>query len=165
MALDGGVGKDTSMNDVAETGANGILGFKGGRVSKGKRVVLCVAGLYLPFGWLLFVESLWPWQAPQWTWTQVGITPWTWTPVHWLWIKLWPILPGLAPTLWFNAASGIGRLRDWVEFLLGGLVTLLLLGGIGWAATRGGRWTLATVAAAVLFSCACSWMAYRLYAC
>ena len=65
-------------------------------------VGLCVAAFYLPYAWLLFVDGLWPWNAPQWTWTQPGITPWTWSSVHWLWIKFWLILPGLVPTMAYN---------------------------------------------------------------
>jgi uncharacterized protein YjeT (DUF2065 family) len=127
-------------------------------------VALCLAALYLPYAWLLFIEGLWPWHAPQWTWTQLGITPWTWTPHHWLWLKLWPILPGLAPSLWFNAVLKIGRLADGLEFLLGGLVTVLLLGAACWAAWRGGRWTSATLWGGLLISSGFSWLAYRLYA-
>jgi hypothetical protein len=127
-------------------------------------VGLCVAAFYLPYAWLLFVDGLWPWNAPRWTWTQLGITPWTWSSVHWLWIKLWLILPGLVPTWWFNAAVGIGRLADWLEFLIGGLVTAVLLGAVGWAALRGGRWTPATMGVAFLISGVFSWMAYNFYA-
>jgi hypothetical protein len=127
-------------------------------------VALCVAAFYLPYAWLLFIEGLWPWNGPQWAWTQLGITPWTWTPHHWLYIKLWPVLPGLVPTMVFNAWVGIGRLSDWIEFLIGGLVSAAMIAGVVWAACRGGRWTAATLGATFVVSCLFSWMAYCFYA-
>jgi len=119
--------------------------------------------IYLPYAWLLFVDSLWPWNAPRWSWTQLGITPWTWTPHHWLYIKLWPILPGWVPMKVFGSAVGIGRLADWLEFLIGGLGTAVLLGAVVWAALRGRRWTLATLGVTFLIACVSSWMAYASY--
>ena len=134
------------------------------RLPKWKAVALCVVVFYLPYAWLLFIGSRWPWNAPRWDWTQLGVTPWTWDSAHWLWIKLWPILPGLIPSLWFNAVVGIGRLPDALEFLIGGLVTVVLLGAVCWAALRGGRWTTVTLAVTFVFSGVCSWMAYNFYA-
>jgi hypothetical protein len=152
------------MNEMIGASDNLATEIRARQLSKRRVVVLCLAALYLPYGWLLFVESLWPWHAPQWTWTQTGITPWTWTSNHWLWIKLWPISPGLVPSLWFNAAVGIGRLSDWIEFLIGGLVSAGIIAGVVWAASRGGRWTTATLIACFVVSCAFSAMAYQLYA-
>jgi hypothetical protein len=143
---------------------NAVVDDKKTLLSKQRILSLCVLAFYLPYGWLLFVESLWPWNAPQWTWTQLGITPWTWTSNHWLWIKLWPILPGLIPTMVFNAWVGIGRLADWLEFLIGGLVTLILFGGVYWAALRGRHWTRPTLGVTILISCVFSWLAYHIYA-
>jgi hypothetical protein len=123
-----------------------------------------LAACYVPYAWLLFVEGLWPWHAPQWSWTQLGITPWTWTPHHWSWIKLWPILPGWVPTMVLLAWSGLGRMADWLEFLLGGLVAACFCGGVCWAGLRGGRWTRATLIATCLVSCVFSWLAYQFFA-
>ena len=151
------------MNDLTDTSANPIPDLQGSHTSKRTVVILCLAAVYLPYAWLLFIDGLWPWNGSQWDWTQPGITPWTWSTVHWLWIKLWLILPGLVPTWLFNAAVGIGRLEDWLEFLIGGLLTTVLLGTVVWAALRGGRWTLATLGVTFLISCLSSWMAFAFY--
>ena len=152
------------MSDETDRSAKPTTDVRRKHPSKRTIVIRCVAAFYVPYGWLLFVESLWPWNAPQWTWTQVGITPWTWTSYHWQWIKLWPILPGLVPTTVFNAWTGIGRPGDWIEFMIGGLVSAAIIAGVAWAASRGGRWTTTTLAATFLTSCVCSWLAYQLYA-
>jgi hypothetical protein len=152
------------MNDETDTSAKPFEDVRGKRLSKGTIVIRCVATFYVPYAWLLFVESLWPWNAPQWTWTQLGITPGTWTANHWQWIKMWPVLPGWVPTMVLNAWVGIGRLGDWVEFLAGGLVTAVLLGAVVWAALRGGRWAAATLGVTFVISCLFSWMAYSFYA-
>jgi hypothetical protein len=138
--------------------------MKSSRHSQLGVVALCVAAFYLPYAWLLFVEGLWPWNAPQWTWTQPGITPWAWTPHHWLWIKLWPVLPGLIPSMLASSAVGTGRLTDWLEFLIGAVVTALFFGATCRAALRGGRCTTVTLGVTFLISCALSWLAYHFYA-
>jgi hypothetical protein len=152
------------MNEGIGTSDNLTTESRPKQSSKRRIVVLCLAALYLPYAWLLFVESLWPWNAPHWNWTQLGITPWTWPPHHWQWIKLWPILPGWIPTLVFNSWVGIGKLADWLEFLIGGLVSAGIIAGVVWAAYRGGRCTTATLIACFVVSCAFSAMAYQLYA-
>ena len=152
------------MNDAIDTSATLVGDVRGKEPTKRKIILRCMAVIYMPYAWLLFVESLWPWNAPQWTWTQIGITPWTWTGNHWLWLKLWPVLPGLVPTMVINAFVGIGRLPDWLEFLIGGLVSLAMIAGVVWAALRGGRWTIAALIACFVVSCAFSVMAYQLYA-
>ncbi len=146
------------MSDRTATGANPVLSISGKRLSKRVALMLCAAAFYAPYAWLLFVESLCPWHSPQWDWTQLGITPWKWSDHHWLWIKLWPALPGLIPSLWFKAVIGIGRLADWFEFLVGGVITLVLLGTVGWTALRREHWTTATLSTTFLISCLFSWM-------
>jgi hypothetical protein len=55
------------MNEEIGASDNLTTEIRARQLSKRRVVVLGLAALYLPYGWLLFAESLWPWHAPQWT--------------------------------------------------------------------------------------------------
>jgi len=73
--------------------------------------------MYAPHAWLLFIDH--PWDEH-----------------HWLWMRLWPILPGLPATLLERFVFKVD-LPEWGEFVSMGVFTLIALLLFTWIASRG----------------------------
>ncbi len=99
--------------------------------------------MYAPFGWLLFID--YPWNS-----------------YHWLWVRMWPILPGLPATILLRSFLRL-RLPDWAEMMCMGVFALSLLGLFTWLGTRGKRWLIFTAAAGLALSCCNGWVGYLLF--
>jgi hypothetical protein len=103
-------------------------------------VMACV--LYAPFSWLLWIE--YPWSA-----------------YHWLWFRMWPILPGLPSTILLRSLGM--RWPDWVEMIVMGLLTALLLLILTWLGSRGRWWLIITALIALALSCYNGWIGHILF--
>jgi hypothetical protein len=104
----------------------------GGR-SLGVPLLMVACCLYLPFAWILFEDAS----------ASYRLT----------WLKLWPILPGFVPgALLFHP-------NDVPEFATMGIVTVVLLAGLGWLGAGGRRRLPAAMALALLVSVPSSLMA------
>lgn len=96
------------------------------------------ACLYVPFGWLLLED--WHWQGD-----------------HGIWLRMWPILPGLLP------AAVLFHPQESLELVVMSLITLTLVVGLTWLAARG-RWSLLAAAGiALLVAIPTSYVAHSLY--
>lgn len=99
--------------------------------------------MYAPFSWLLFIH--YPWNHER-----------------WLWVKLWPILPGLPATLMLRLTFD-ARLPEWMEFTSMGLLTLFALLLFTWLGTRGKWWLIITAMLALAGACWNGWIGYQLF--
>jgi len=90
------------------------------RISLGV-VALCT---YLPYSWVLWID-------------------YPWSDYRIMWIKMWPILPGLVPTAWINAIAQRYLHVDgvWLDgaltVVVSGMFTLALIAGLTWLGMRG----------------------------
>lgn len=99
--------------------------------------------MYAPFSWVLWIDE--PWNSQR-----------------WLWIRIWPILPGISPTALINSAAHV-RMSDGVMFLLMGAITLAALLQFSWLGSRGKRWLVITATIVFALSCCNAWVGYQLY--
>jgi hypothetical protein len=105
--------------------------------------LIMAAAIYLPFSWLLW--------GGVWTDSQ-----------HWLWLTLWPILPGLPVTILLRFALH-HQLPEWGEFVCMGLFTLAVLMLVTWLGTRGRWWLVSTAVIVFALSCFNGWIGYVLF--
>ncbi len=109
-----------------------------GRAVVGGRLAHVALCLYLPFSWVLFLK------------------PWT-NDYHFLWLRLWAILPGFVPGfLLFHP-------RDTPEFATMAIATLLLLAALTWASGRGRYGLLGATVIGLLSSTFASALAYAAF--
>jgi hypothetical protein len=108
--------------------------------SPAERMILGLAGLYLPYSWLVLMDN--PWDAYRWT-----------------WIRLWPILPGL----FVLELPGLYPLPGDLGLLLAGLTATPILVFVVLLARRSRRSAVVVGAVVLVLSGANSWVAYQLF--
>ena len=82
--------------------------------------------MYVPHAWLVFID-------------------YPWNDQRWLWMALWPLLPGLPATL--LTRMHIARdLPEWAEFALMGALAAMMLLTCTWIASRDRRALIVVVA-------------------
>lgn len=102
---------------------------------------LMAFAMYAPFSWLLVINH--PWDA-----------------YRWLWVRMWPILPGLPATILLRS---VARLPEWAEMICMGAFAFALLGLFTWLGARSKRWLIITAAAILALSCCNGWVGYLLF--
>ena len=104
------------------------------------RIVLVLVCLYAPYAWLVLIDS--PWDG-----------------YRLLWIKLWPVLPGILVLL----NQRIHLLPDWTGFLIMGLVACGIIALSTVLAARSKRSAIIVSIIVGLLSAANSWVSYRMF--
>ncbi len=99
--------------------------------------------MYAPFSWLLFID-------------------YPWNDYHWLWLRMWPILPGLPATILLRFVTH-DRLPDWGEFVCMGIFAFAALLLFAWLGTRGKWWLIMTAIIVLALSCYNGWVGYMLF--
>ena len=103
------------------------------------RLSLTLACIYLPYAWLL-------------------VGGWPWRDYRLAWIKMWPILPGLAAGILV-----IPRTSNTAQFAAMGAMTVAGAGTFLLLAARSRRWAPIPSAIALALSAFNSWIAYAVY--
>jgi hypothetical protein len=104
------------------------------------RILLVFVCTYAPYAWLVLID--YPWDT-----------------YRWLWIKMWLLLPGILVLL----TRAINLLPDWMAFLIMGAVTCGIVAVSAVLAARSKRSAIIVSIIVGLFSCANSWISYRLF--
>jgi hypothetical protein len=104
------------------------------------RILLVLVCLYAPYAWLILID--YPWNS-----------------YRWLWIKMWPVLPGILVL----TSRAIRLLPDWIGYLVMGAVTCGIVFKITLSAARGWQSAVIVSVLAALLSAANSWIAYRMF--
>jgi hypothetical protein len=87
-------------------------------------VALAIIGfiMYVPHAWLVLIDHPWDQQ-------------------RWLWLGLWPVLPGLPASLLDRFVLGL-RLPDWLDFVTMGAFAAGELLLLSWLGSRSKRWLI-----------------------
>jgi hypothetical protein len=105
------------------------------------RLAIALLCLYAPYAWLVLIS--YPWNS-----------------YRLLWIKMWPVLPGLPLLL----TPAVRQLQDWAQFWVMGLVTVsILLGIVAFLLSKSRRTATVTLIVAGLCSSLNSILAYGLF--
>lgn len=115
------------------------------RITQARWTWACLASaaaVYLPFTWVFWID-------------------YPWTDYRWLWVKLFPVLPGLLPSRLLLGHSA----PEWLLFTLAGLITAAVVAIAARLAMRSRAWLAGVVAALLAASIPCaygSFMAFRM---
>jgi hypothetical protein len=118
-----------------------IVRFVNDRSELGRTVPMIIVGtcLWSPFSWILFEGS-------------------HWDDYQLLWLRMWPVLPGLVPGAYFFHAKD-----EWLEFGAMAATTLLLFFGLSWLGTRNRSGMLAATIVALAISIPTAMLALAMY--
>ncbi len=110
-------------------------------------ILVCV---YTPYSWVLWID-------------------YPWSDYRWLWIKMWPILPGVVPAVLLRVAlQRFFKMDDALAvegslFVVAGVFAIALIAALIWLGMRSRRSLAAAVVLAVIVSVPCAFFAYALF--